>query len=108
MIRPTAWIVVALSGITLSVQAQQPVRPLPKTGSCPVGYFTSGQYCMPGRSQAVRGAIEKHGSSCPVGFFSSGNYCLSHGTNQREAMRKLGPSCPTGWLTSGSYCVKSR
>ena len=34
--------------------------PLAKVGSCPSGYSTSGQYCMPGSK--ARFAIEKHGA----------------------------------------------
>ncbi len=26
--------------------AQQPVQPLPKVGSCPLGYYSSGSYCV--------------------------------------------------------------
>ena len=58
--------------------AQQPVRPLPKVGGC------------------------------PLGFYSSGNYCISSPSNEREAIQKTGKSCPLGWFSSGSYCVKSR
>ena len=88
--------------------AQQPVRPLPKVGSCPLGYYAFGSYCVPSSSGNTRGAIEKSGSSCPLGFYSSGNYCLSSPSNDREAIQKTGNSCPLGWFSSGSYCVKSR
>jgi len=88
--------------------AQQPVRPLQKVGGCPLGYFSSGSYCVPSKSGNTRGAIEKSGSSCPLGFYSSGNYCLSSPSNNREAIQKAGSSCPLGWSTSGSYCVKNR
>jgi len=44
--------------------AQQPVRPLPRVGGCPVGYYTSGSYCVPSKSGNTRGAIEKAGNSC--------------------------------------------
>ena len=57
----------------LAVLAQQPVRPLPKAGSCPLGYYSSGSYCVPSTSSNTRGAIEKVGGSCPLGFYSSGN-----------------------------------
>jgi len=50
-----------------SALAQQPVRPLPKVGGCPPGYYTSGDYCMPSSSGSARGAIEKVGGSCPPG-----------------------------------------
>ena len=38
--------------------AQQPVQPLPKVGSCPLGYYSSGSYCVPSRSGNTRGALE--------------------------------------------------
>ena len=88
--------------------AQQPVQPLPKVGGCPVGYYSSGSYCVPSEGGNTRGAIEKVGSSCPIGFYSSGNYCLSNPSNNREAIQKTGNSCPVGWFSSASYCVKSR
>ena len=88
--------------------AQQPVRPLPKVGGCPLGYYASGSYCVPSRSGNTRGAIEKLGGSCPLGFYASGNYCLSSPSNDREAIHKTGNSCPLGWFSSGPYCVKSR
>jgi len=88
--------------------AQQPVRPLPKVGGCPLGYYASGSYCVPSTSGNTRGAIEKTGNSCPLGFYASGNYCLSSPSNDREAIQKTGKSCPLGWFSSGSYCLKSR
>ncbi len=93
---------------TSSATAQQPVRPLPKVGGCPVGYYASGVYCVPSKSGNSRGAIEKVGNGCPVGFYASGNYCLSSPSNLREAMEKQGNSCPIGWFSSGRYCVKNR
>jgi len=88
--------------------AQQPVQPLPKVGSCPLGYYSSGSYCVPSRSGNTRGALEKNGGSCPLGFYSSGNYCLSSPSNNRQAIPKQGGSCPLGWFSSGSYCLQSR
>ena len=88
--------------------AQQPVRTLPKTGGCALGYYASGSYCVPSSGGNARGAIEKAGSSCPLGFYSSGSYCLSSPSNDREAIQKTGNSCPLGWFSSGSYCVKNR
>jgi len=97
-----------LAGMFGSALAQQPLRPLPKAGGCPLGYYSSGGYCVPSSSGNTRGAIEKSSSSCPLGFFSSGNYCLSSPSNEREAIQKTGNSCPLGWFSSGSYCLKSR
>lgn len=96
---------IALGTISL-VRAGQPVRPLPRLGSCPLGYYSSGDYCVPSRFSQTRGAIEKVGSSCPIGFHSSGNYCLSSSGNDREAIQKLGNNCPLGWYSSGAYCVR--
>ena len=91
-----------------SALAQQPVPPLPKVGSCPLGYFSSGGYCVPSKGGNTRGAIEKKGGSCPLDFYSSGNYCLSSPSNDREAIQKSGKGCPLGWYSSGGYCIKSR
>lgn len=81
------------AGVLLSASAalaQQPVRPLPKVGGCPLGYYSSGNYCVPSSSGNTRGAIEKSGNSCPLGFYASGNYCLSSPSNEREAIQKTG------------------
>jgi hypothetical protein len=91
-----------------SALAEQPVRPLPKVGWCPLGYSSSGSYCVPSATGNIRGAIEKTGGSCPLGFYSSGNYCLSSPSNNREAIQKTGHACPLGWFSSGSYCIKNR
>ena len=88
--------------------AQQPVQPLPRVGSCPLGYYSSSSYCVPSRSGNTRGALEKNGSSCPLGFYTSGSYCVSSPSNNRQAIPKQGSSCPLGWFSSGSYCVQSR
>ena len=71
---------------TSSALAQQPVRPLPKVGSCPIGYYTSCSYCVPSKNGNVRGAIEKVGNGCPIGFYASGSSCLSSPSNQRQAI----------------------
>ena len=70
--------------------AQQPVQPLPKVGGCPLGYYSSGSYCVPSSGGNTRGAIEKSGAGCPLGFYSSGNYCLSRSINKREAIQNSG------------------
>ena len=88
--------------------AQQPVQPLPKVGVCPLGYYASGNYCVPSKSGNTRGAIEKSGKGCPLGFYSSGAYCVSSPSNTREAIQKQGNSCPLGWYSSGNYCVQTR
>jgi len=47
---------------------------LPKQGSCPSGYSTSGNYCL--AMPNAKHAVPKSGS-CPSGYSSSGDYCLS-------------------------------
>ena len=106
--RTSFFITVLLVLTPIGGLAQQPVHPLPKLESCPLGYYSSGSYCVPSSSGNTRGAIEKAGSSCPLGFYSSGNYCLSSPSNEREAIQKSGKGCPLGWYSSGSYCVRSR
>ena len=49
------------------------IQPVPKTGACPPGYYSSGNYCL-GRPDS-KTVIEKLGP-CPPGYYSSGNYCL--------------------------------
>jgi hypothetical protein len=62
--------------VSAAALAQQPVRPLPRSGGCPLGYYASGSYCVPSSNGNTRGAIEKTGNSCPLGWSSSGNYCV--------------------------------
>ena len=88
--------------------AQQPVLPLPKVGSCPLGYYSSGGYCVPSSGGNSHGAIEKREAGCPLGFYSSGSYCVSSPSNEREAIQKTAKGCPLGWYSSDGYCVKSR
>ena len=46
-----------------SALAQQPVQPLPKVGGCPLGYYSSGGYCVPssgganGRGLSAAGCV---------------------------------------------------
>jgi hypothetical protein len=53
---------------------------LPKVGSCPSGYLTSGAYCLAGNN--AKHAIRKSGS-CPSGYMTSGRYCLNGSNRQR-------------------------
>ena len=106
--RKHLFIAVGIMLSTSAALAQQPVQPLPKVGGCPLGYYSSGGYCVPSSGGNTRGAIEKSGAGCPLGFYSSGNYCVSSPSNEREAIQKSGKGCPLGWYSSGGYCVKSR
>jgi len=50
-------------------------QPVPRLGSCPLGYYSSGSYCVPSRS-TNREAIEKEGNYCPLGWYSASGYCV--------------------------------
>jgi hypothetical protein len=78
---------------------------LPKVGTCPSGYYTSGGACVPSSSDP-RPALPKVGT-CPSGYYTSGDYCLASSGNARHAFPKTG-SCPSGYYTSGDYCLASR
>jgi len=58
-------------GVTADEEDQQPI---PKVDSCPVGYRTSGEYCIPlqGTDEDVMIKLK----SCPRGYRTSGNYCI--------------------------------
>jgi hypothetical protein len=61
--------------LLLLAQLSQPVQ---KVGPCPLGYITSGNYCVPLRDSS--NAVMKDGN-CPVGYFTNGNYCRQYGHN---------------------------
>jgi hypothetical protein len=92
---------VAFGVVTLAAQAQMPLE---KHGSCPSGYYQSGNYCTPSSGNAAP-ALPKVGS-CPSGYYQSGDYCLGSSSNAKPAMIKNG-SCPSGFYQSGDYCLKS-
>ena len=97
-----AGLVLLASAFWISTAAAQAV---PKTGSCPSGYRTSGSYCVPNSSNAAP-AVAKTGS-CPSGYRTSGDYCVGNSADAPHAVPKTG-SCPSGYRTSGSYCVSNR
>ena len=84
--------------------AAPPPQPLPRDGSCPTGYYASGQYCVPGTG--ARFAIARRGS-CPGGYYASGQYCVASSEQSGLAIHRAG-SCPGGYYASGEYCVSSR
>ena len=73
-VAPLLAIGLGLVGATPLVLASP--MPLPKVGSCPLGYYSSGSYCVPSERAGSREAIQKSGSTCPLGWYSSGNYCM--------------------------------
>lgn len=49
--------------------------PVIKTGTCPLGWYTSDNYCVPS-SKASPPAIQRLGT-CPLGWYRQGDYCSS-------------------------------
>lgn len=57
--------------------ADQDKTPIPKVGHCPVGYRTSGEYCVPlKRSDSGDSGVIIKLKHCPKGYRTSGNYCV--------------------------------
>ena len=81
-----------------------PPSPIQKDGSCPSGYGSQGNFCVP--SSGARFAIIKSGS-CPSGYGSQGNYCVADSSNARLAIFKGSGSCPSGYGSQGNYCVSN-
>ena len=93
----------ALSALALGIVGAAAQQPIPRNGSCPSGYYSSGNYCVPNSN--AQPAIERNGS-CPSGYYSSGNYCVMTSSG-KPAIHRNG-SCPSGYYSSGNYCVQSR
>ncbi|MEN9314680.1 MAG: hypothetical protein RIS35_1073 [Pseudomonadota bacterium] len=93
-----------LASAALAAHASPPPQPVVRTGSCPSGYYSSGNYCVPGNN--ARFALPRSGS-CPSGYYSSGDYCVASSESSRLAIPRAG-SCPSGYYSSGDYCVSSR
>jgi hypothetical protein len=89
---------------SLSAQASPAAQPVLRNGSCPSGYYASGNYCVPGNS--ARHALSRSGS-CPSGYYASGDYCVASSERSGLAIPRSG-SCPSGFYASGDYCVSSR
>jgi hypothetical protein len=51
----------------------QLAQPLPRIGTCPIGYYGANDYCIPLRQTTP--AIIKEGTSCPLGYYNAGSYC---------------------------------
>ena len=58
--------------VPVSLQTQASPLPLSKGGNCPLGYYSSGEYCLPDDRDTNREAIQKSGSTCPLGWHVSG------------------------------------
>lgn len=84
--------------------AAPPAQPLARKGSCPSGYYASGNYCVP--TASGRHAIERNGS-CPSGYYASGDYCVASSDRSKLAIHRAG-SCPSGFYASGNYCVSTQ
>ena len=93
-----------LIAFAVSSNAAPPAQPLERNGSCPSGYSSSGEYCVPNKD--ARFAIARDGS-CPSGYSSSGNYCVASSDHSKLAIHRPG-SCPSGFSSSGNDCLSNR
>jgi len=98
------WLLLVLIWVLGSAVAAPPPQPVIRDGSCPTGYYSSGNYCVPGSN--ARFAIERDGS-CPTGYYSSGKYCVASSDASKTVIQRSG-SCPSGFYSSGNYCVSNR
>lgn len=73
-------------------------------GSCPSGYYASGNSCVPSGANAPY-AFYNAGGSCPSGYYSSGNSCVASSSSACHAFFNGGGSCPSGYYSSGNSCV---
>src|SRR5215212_8191047 len=89
---------VAWSSVTASAQ------PVPKVGTCPTNYPTSGAYCAP---NSMAGPALPRIGLCPTGYNPSGDYCLGQPGAPKAATTRVG-ACPTGFHVSGNYCLTNR
>lgn len=48
---------------------------IPKTSSCPTGYFAYGKCCEALHDDTPRAMPKIKGAACPSGYFSSGGSC---------------------------------
>jgi hypothetical protein len=79
---------------------------VPKVGTCPSDYHTSGSACIPtSKERAVHPALPRVGS-CPSGYHASGDYCLGY-EGAQHAIPKTG-ACPSRYHSSGAYCLSFR
>ncbi|MEA3643103.1 MAG: hypothetical protein VBE63_24645 [Lamprobacter sp.] len=74
MLGRTGLALVLLSAPLTATAEDEDQQPIPKVGNCPVGYRTSGHYCIPLDNTDKEVVIKLE--SCPVGYRTSGNYCI--------------------------------
>jgi hypothetical protein len=57
--------------LPVAVQATEIIE---RVGSCPIGYRTSGGYCIQIEDEDEEVVVKQR--SCPRGYRTSGNYCI--------------------------------
>jgi hypothetical protein len=50
---------------------------IPKTGTCPSGYFSAGKCCEAFRKETPHAMPKIPGKACPSGHYASGGYCVA-------------------------------
>lgn len=95
--------VLFFGGLVFSAADCRAQTALPKIGTCPSGFLSSGKYCVPIKDD-TKPTMPRSGQ-CPTGYYSSGKYCVASRNNALPAVPKNG-KCPSGYYSSGSYCVR--
>jgi hypothetical protein len=99
--------VLPLAFSSLIVSPAALAQAVPKVGTCPSGYRSSGGACIPSsRERGAHPALAKIGT-CPSGYHTSGDYCLASSDRAKHAILKTG-TCPSGYSSSGAYCLSYR
>jgi hypothetical protein len=53
------------------------VIPVIRVGhTCPLGYYTQGNYCVPSSASRPKQAINSAGGVCPLGMYTFSSYCV--------------------------------
>lgn len=79
--------------------ANSNLPPVNRVGVCPIGYTTSGEFCVPKDNAGI--ALPKVGA-CPTGYVASGYYCIGKQESKEAILRS--DRCPSGWVYKGNYC----
>lgn len=69
------WLTFLMLAAASLAHAAPPAQPIARNGSCPGGYYATGNYCV-ASSNTTKAAIPRSGS-CPGGYYATGNYCVA-------------------------------
>lgn len=61
--------------LSLLLVASTVPQPLVRIGTCPLGYYGSGTYCVPSTPKQPGPLPLQRYNMCPLGYYTTGNYC---------------------------------